>query len=141
MFIDTVLINAPVALLGGCAMVMRRQTSILWISSSGAPLAGVASACGYSSSCLLKGAPVGRLGPLRVTCSEMNSQVSTWSQSGVNWESTWSQSGVNRESTWSQSGVNLESIGSQLGANWEQTESHHGVDLDSDRANGQTQLE
>ena len=98
MFIDTVLINAPVALLEGCAMVMRCQTSILWISSSGAPLAGVASASGYSSSFFLKGAPVGRLGPLRVICSEMNS-------------------GVNLESIWSQLGINLESIGSQLGVN------------------------
>jgi hypothetical protein len=41
MFIDPVLMYAPVAPLGGGAMVMRCQTSILWISSSGAPLAGV----------------------------------------------------------------------------------------------------
>jgi hypothetical protein len=66
MFIDAVSKYAPVAPLGGGAMVMLQPTTILWISSSGAPLAGVAPVRGYSSRRSLNGAPVGRLVHLRV---------------------------------------------------------------------------
>jgi hypothetical protein len=66
MFIDAVSKYAPVAPLGGGAMVMLHPTTILWISSSGAPLAGVAPVRGYSSRRSFNGAPVGRLVHLRV---------------------------------------------------------------------------